>query len=125
MENKFMFLLFFIILNEINIIKSQNTRYVPKKCEGGYYYKGSGRTCSICEAGKYCPGDYSMYNCPIGTYSLEGASKCSYVIEEHIQIKKVHQLVIVVLLAIVHFLEEMNAINAPKEHIHQIWDLYA
>ena len=76
-----MFLIFFIILNEINIIKSQLIKTTAaekaKKCDPRYYYKGSGRTCSLCEAGKYCPGDYSMYNCPIGTYSLEGASNCS------------------------------------------------
>ena len=44
-------------MNEINLIKSQlNTAAEgAKKCGGGYYYKGSGRTCSLCEAGYYCP----------------------------------------------------------------------
>ena len=48
-----MFLIFLIILNEINLIKSQLTIAAneAKKCEGGYYHKGSERTCSICEAG--------------------------------------------------------------------------
>ena len=75
-----MILIFFIILNEINLIKSQLTTAAAEraiKCQGWYYYKRSGRTCSICETGKYCPGDNSIYNCPTGTYSLEGASKCS------------------------------------------------
>ena len=38
----------------------------------GYYYKRSERTCSICEAGYYCPGENSKYNCQKGTSVVQG-----------------------------------------------------
>jgi len=76
MKYLIMFLIVFLILNEINLINSQFTAaYVPVKCEDGYYYKGPGRICSICEAGKYCQNNL-MYNCRKGTYSPEGSSGC-------------------------------------------------
>ena len=98
-------------MNEINIIKSQSIKtpqfQIAIKCKVGSYYKRSERTCSICEAGYYCPGDNSKYNCQKGTYSLEGASTCDNCPAGYL-----------------HFLEEMNVIHVLKEHIHQIWDLH-
>ena len=125
MKYLIMFLIVFLILNEINLINSKFTAaYVPVKCEDGYYYKGPVRICSICEAGKYCQNNL-MYNCRKGTYSPEGSSGCVLCPRGTYLNKEAHPHVINFLLGIAHFLAGKNVTNAIKEHIHQIWDLYA
>ena len=76
MKSTAMFIIFFIILIQIDLINFQKypNFQIPINCEDGYCFSVSIKDSTKCEDGKYCPSERnSIYNCSAGAYSSESS----------------------------------------------------